>query len=87
MELDVKTDEAAGKHVHHDEHPVTAQEDGFAAEQVDAPQAILDVPDECRPGGTGGSGVASPVVLCEHAANDVLVNLDAEGMRELLGDA
>ena len=34
-----------------------------------------------------GSGVAWPVVLREHAANDIFVDLDAEGMRDLLGDA
>jgi hypothetical protein len=33
------------------------------------------------------AGVAWPVVLREHTANDVLVNLDAEDMRELLGNA
>jgi hypothetical protein len=29
------------------EHPVTAQKDRFAWEQVDAPEAVLDLPDEC----------------------------------------
>ena len=63
------------------------QENGFAAEQVDAPQAIFDVPDECQPRRTVGSGIAWPVVLPEHASNDVLVKLDAEGVSDLLGDA
>jgi hypothetical protein len=44
--LDAKTNDAAGEHVHHYQHAVTAQEDGFAAEQVGAPQAILRVCDE-----------------------------------------
>ena len=35
--LDAKTDDAAGEHVHDYQHPVTAQEDGLAAEQIDAP--------------------------------------------------
>jgi len=34
-----------------------------------------------------GSGVSWPVMLREHAANDIFVDVDAEGMRNLLGDA
>ena len=34
-----------------------------------------------------GSGIAWQVVLREHASNDVLVKLDAEGVDDLLGDA
>jgi hypothetical protein len=67
--------------------PVTAQKDGFAAEQVGAPQAILRVCHEGQPRGAVGSGVAWPVVLREHASNDVLVKLDTEGVSDLLGDA
>ena len=33
------------------------------------------------------SGVAWPIVFRKHAANDIFVDLDAEGMRDLLGDA
>src|SRR6266852_3724513 len=63
------------------------QKDGFAAEQVDAPQTILHVTDECQPRGTVGSGVAWSIVLREHAAHDILVHIDVEDMRYLLGDA
>lgn len=66
---------------------MTAQEDGFAAEQVDAPEAVVDVADECEPRWAIGSGVARPVVLREHVAHDIFVDVDAEGMRELLRDA
>ena len=72
---------------YHDHDPVTAQKYGFASEQVDAPEAILDVPDEGQPGRAVGSGVARPVVLREHAGNDIFVNLDPEGMSDLLGNA
>lgn len=34
-----------------------------------------------------GSGVSWRVMLREHAANDIFVDVDAEGMRDLLGDA
>ena len=32
------------------------------------------------------SGVAWPIVFRKHAANDIFVDLDAEGIRDLLGD-
>ena len=85
--LDTEADDAAGEHVHDDQHPVAAQQDGFAAEQVDAPQAVLDVPDECQPGGAVGSGVAWPIAFREHATHDILVDVDAESTNDLLGDA
>jgi hypothetical protein len=34
-----------------------------------------------------GSGVAGPIVLREHAANDIFVDRYAEGMSDLLSDA
>ncbi|MCK7499520.1 MAG: hypothetical protein MZW92_60830 [Comamonadaceae bacterium] len=79
--------DAAREHIHDQQHPVATQENRFAAEQVDTPEAILRVRDECQPGGTIGAGVAGPIVLREHAANDILVDRDAEDMRDLLGDA
>ena len=54
---------------------------------VDAPQAVLAVPDEGQPRGAIGSGAAWPIVLREHAAHDIFVDVDAEVMRDLLGDA
>jgi hypothetical protein len=45
------------------------------------------VGEEGQPGGTCGAAVAGPEVLGEHATNDILVDRDAEGMREPLGDA
>jgi hypothetical protein len=38
--LDAKTDDAAGEHVHDHEYPVTAQENRFAAKQINAPEAV-----------------------------------------------
>ena len=35
--FDAETDQPARAHVHDQQHPVTMQNDGFAAEQVDAP--------------------------------------------------
>jgi hypothetical protein len=69
------------------EHPATAQEDEFAAEQVNAPEAVADVAGECEPGWAIGSAVGWSVVLCEHATHDIFVDVDTERMRDLLRDA
>jgi hypothetical protein len=39
--LNAKADEAARENVHHHHDPVTAQDDGFASEEVNTPQAVL----------------------------------------------
>jgi len=44
------------------------------------------VRDERQPRGAVGAGVAWPIVFRKHAANDIFVDLDAEGMSDLLGD-
>ena len=65
---------------------MTAQYDRFTAEQVDAPDGVVHVADECEPGWAIGSAVAWPVVLREHAAYDVFVYVEAKGVGNLLGD-
>ena len=44
------------------------------------------MPDKAQPGRTIGSG-SRPIVLREHAADDVFVDIDAKGTRNLLGNA
>src|SRR5437667_12731124 len=74
------------EHVHHHHDPVAAQEYRFAAEQIDAPQAVLHMSDKAQPRWTIGSCFGS-VVFCKHPADDVFVDIDAKGMRNLLRDA
>ena len=64
--------------IHHHENPVARQHDGLAAEQVDAPKAVLCVPDERQPRRPSGSRFQS-IVFGQYSADHVLVNLDAEG--------
>ncbi len=66
--------------------PVAAQEYRFAAEQIDAPQAVLHMPDKAQPGRAIGSCLG-PIVFREHSADDVFVDIDAKGVRNLLCDA
>ena len=84
--LNAKADDPACEHVHHHHDPVAAQEYRFAAEQIDAPQAVLHMPDKAQPGRAIGSGLGS-IVFREHPADDVFVDIDAKGVRKLLCDA
>jgi len=85
--FDAKADDAAGEYFHDQQHLMTVQEDRFAAEEVDAPKAILRLSDQGQPGRSGGARVAGTVVLGEDAPHDVLVDLNAKGVRDLQGDA
>ncbi|MFO0776491.1 MAG: hypothetical protein U0223_02660 [Nitrospira sp.] len=42
-------DETARTHVHHHHHPVAREEERFASEEIDAPEAVLDVANEGQP--------------------------------------
>ena len=81
-----KADDPACEHVHHHHDPVAAQEYRFAAEQIDAPQAVLDMSDKAQPGRAIGSCLRS-IVFPEHPADDVFVDIDAKGVRNLLCNA
>src|SRR5262245_20139703 len=44
--LNSKSDDAAGKLIHHDQYPIRSQRHGFASEEIDTPQTVLDMADE-----------------------------------------
>jgi len=82
-----ETDDAAGEHIHDQHHPMAAQEDRFAAEEIDAPEAIPCLSDDSQPGRAGTPGVAWSVVFGEYATNDILIDRYAKDVSDLLGDA
>src|SRR5436190_1769570 len=84
--LNAKANDPTCEHVHHHHDPMAAQEDRFAAKQIDAPQAVLHMPDKAQPGWTICSCFGA-VVFREHPADDIFVDIDAEGMHNLLCDA
>src|SRR6267142_2500455 len=45
-----KTHDAARPLVHHDEHPVRAEDGRFAPKQIKTPQTVLRVTKDCEPG-------------------------------------
>src|SRR6266403_2689910 len=84
--LNAKANDPTCEHVHHHHDPMAAQEYRFAAKQIDAPQAVLYMPDKAQPGRTIGSRFGS-IVFRQHPADDVFVDIDAESVRNLLCDA
>src|ERR1039457_6395850 len=84
--LDAEANDAAREVIHHNHDPIALEHNGFTAEQIDAPQAFLHVSDEREPGGSLISGGRSQMPS-EDAAHDILVDLDAERMGHLLGNA
>src|SRR5450631_1047411 len=84
--LDTEANDAAREVIHHQHDPVALKHNRFTSEQIDTPQAVLHVSDEREPGGSLGSGGRSEV-LSENATHDVLVDLDAERMSNLLRNA
>ena len=47
--MDGKAYDAASPVIHDDQHPVAAKRRGFAAEEIDAPQAVFHVPEVGQP--------------------------------------
>src|SRR5262245_61109079 len=84
--LNAKANDPTAEHVHHHHDPMATKEERFAAEQIDAPHAVLQMPDKAQPGRAIGSS-SGAIVLGEHATDDVFVDIDAKGPRDLLGDA
>src|SRR5208283_4657442 len=78
---------ATREEVDHDHNPVTTQEDGFAAEQVNTPQAVLGVGEKRQPGWAIGSRGPRLVMFGEDATHHVLVQFDTERMANLLGNS
>src|SRR3979411_3268062 len=68
--LKAKADDPAGEHIHHHHDPVAAQENRFAAKQIDTPQAVLHMPDKAQAGWAVGCCVVS-IVFREHSAEGV----------------
>jgi len=68
-----------------DEHSVGLEQDGIAAKQINAPQAVFHVTDESEPRGASIMRWWA-VVLGEDTPHDVLVDVDTKGSRDAQGD-
>src|SRR5712672_2344450 len=84
--FDTESDDTTRKHVHHDHHTEALQQDGFAPNEIDAPQAVTGFSDGREPRRTFASRLWQRVVR-QNPAYHVLVDFQAEGVRYLLGNA
>src|SRR2546426_1551833 len=75
------SDEASRELVYDHEHPVAPEHDGLASKEVHTPQAVSRVSDERQPRGPG-SARGRAIVFRKHAVYDVLVDIDAERVRD-----
>ncbi len=64
---------------------MASEPDGLAAEQIDAPQAILHLPQECEPGRPITIGFWSSV-FDQNSAYQVFVDCDPKGCRDDQGN-
>ena len=76
--MEAKADDPPRVVVHHYPHPMASQDRRLAPEQVDAPQAILRMPQERQPGRTTRVGCRS-IVRSEHSAHHVLLVDEVDG--------
>src|SRR6266478_9887304 len=82
--VDAKPNHATRTLVHHDENPMCSQCGGFASEQIATPQTILRVAEKGEP---GWASRFRPVMNAQDTANNILIDLDGESQRDLLGNS
>src|SRR5258708_7461553 len=84
--MDAEPDSPASELVHHNQNPISSQRGGFTTEQITAPQAVLGVAEKVKAGRTLRAGIWG-VVVARNSSNDILVDFNAKGQGDLLGDA
>ena len=84
--MQAKPNDPASVLIHDDQYPVSPQHGRLAAEQIDAPATVLQVAEESQPRRTVGVWLGV-VMLGLDTPHDVLIDGDAEGPRDLLGDS
>ena len=81
-----KADDPAGVPVHEHHHLVALQQNRFAAEEVNTPQAIFCMTNGCQSRWPTLAGIWL-VVDCQCTSDDVLIQIRPEGQIALLCDA
>jgi hypothetical protein len=82
---DAEADDAAGEDIHRDKDPVSLEQDRFATKAVDAPEAVLSLPDDGKQRRTITTW-SRAVVLDEDAPDDIFIDFDTESAGDLLGN-
>src|SRR5687767_14562519 len=84
--FDTESDDTTREDMHHDDHPEALQQDRLAAKQIDAPQAVTCFSDGREPRRCCASRFWERMVR-QNPAHHILIDLQAEGVRNLLGNA
>ena len=71
--MDAKADGAPSELVHDDEDPMTLHQNGFTPKQVNTPEAVLRVPDKCKPRRSVVIRIRA-VVLFKHAPDNIFID-------------
>ena len=83
--MHAKSDDSPCELIHDDEDPVGFEEYGFTPEEVNAPETVLHMSDEAEPGGP--ISLVRAIMLREDTSHDILIDIDAKGPCDLLGDS
>ena len=83
--MDAEPNDPARVLIHDDQDPVGPQRGRFAPEQIDTPEAVLQVSNEGQPGGT--TGASRSIVTGENPSNHVFVDWDVESQGNLLSNS
>ena len=81
-----KADDASAPLVHDDEYPMGSEGQGFATKQISTPQTVLAVTHERQPRWSLSVARSWDVVLNKHAPYNVLINVDAKGHSDYVGN-
>src|SRR5271156_2537782 len=82
---DAKADDPASEDVHHHHDPIAFEQNRLTAEEVTAPEANPGLSDNREPRRAGAAWCRS-IVLDEYSPDDILVDFEAECVRDLLGN-
>jgi hypothetical protein len=83
--LHPKADDPAGKLIQDDQDPVTPQQDRFGPEQVQAPETVFGMAQECELRRSVVTALGA-VVRGQNSADHIFVEVEAKGLGQVLGD-
>ena len=84
--LNAKPDDPSGVLVHDHQDPMGPQDDRFASEQIDTPEAVFHLTNEGQPGRTTGV-LSRTKVAGKNSSNNIFVDGDVKGQGNLLSDS
>jgi hypothetical protein len=84
-QLDTESNNPVGVLIHHEQDPMGSQGSRFTPEQIETPEAVLQVSNEGQPGWTTGTRFG-PIMTGENPSHNVLIDLDIESQGNQLSN-